>query len=63
MENMLFLANILFFIILSMYALEFAEKWTPISFAYILHDLKMADHTFKSLTVAKVKLLPWKHML
>ena len=62
MENKLFLANILFHI-LSKYAMEFAEKMTPIQFClYSLHDLKTADHTLKSLSVDKVKLLPWKHM-
>ena len=30
--------------------------------AFSLHDLEMTNHTRKNLTVAKVKLLPWKHM-
>ena len=62
MKNMLFLAKILF-IVLSMCAMDFAEKLTPIHFCLeSLYDLKTTDHTLKILTVAKVKLLPWKHM-
>ena len=62
MKNMLFLANLLFFIILSMCAIEFAEKLTLIYFALSLHDLKTTDHTLKILTVAMVKVFPWKHI-
>ena len=54
-EIMLFLLTYVFFIILSMCAMEFAEKFTLIHFAQSLHDLKMTDHTFKILTVDKVK--------
>ena len=45
-----------------MCAIEVAEKLTLIHFALSLHDLKTTDHTLKILIVAKVKLLPWKHM-
>ena len=38
-----------------MCAMEFAEKFTLNHFAWSLHDLKTTDHTFKILTVAKVK--------
>ena len=51
-----------FFIILSMCAMEFADKLTLIHFYLCLYDLKTIDHTLNILTVAKVKLLPWKHM-
>ena len=60
MKNILFLANI-FFIILSMCAMEFTEKLTPSHLCHSLHDLKTTDHTLKILIVVKVKLLPWKH--
>ena len=43
MKKMLFLANILFFIILSMRAMEFVEKLTLIHFTLSLHDLKTTD--------------------
>ena len=63
MKNVLFLANILFFIIRSMCAMEFVDKLKLILFAQGLHDLKKTDHSLKILTVAKqVKLLPWKPM-
>ena len=45
-----------------MCAMGFAEKLTLIHFTPSLHDLKKTDHTLKILTVAKVKLLPWKHI-
>ena len=45
-----------------MCAMDFAENVTPIHFAQSLHDLKMTDQTLKILSVAKVNLLPWKHM-
>ena len=56
-ENMLSLAYMLYFIILSMCTMEFEQKLTLIHFAYSLHDLKTTDHTLKILTVAKGKVV------
>ena len=58
MKNMLFLANIRFYIfdiIFSMCAIEFAEKLALIYFALSLHDLKMTDDTLKILTVVAME--------
>ena len=62
MKNMLLLANILVLFLLACVEWNSQKKLTLIHFALRLHDLKTTDHTLKILTVAKVKLLPWKHM-
>ena len=42
--------------------MEFAEKMALINFCLKFARSENGDHTLKTLTVAKVKLFPWKHM-